>query len=269
MYCEFFQLKERPFNVTADPNFFYLSKSHREAYSHLLYGINERKGILEITGEVGTGKTTLCRAFLNELERKTKTAFIINPLLSDLQLLQAVILDFGIRIKRFSRLEIIWELNKFLLKERKEGSNVVLIIDEAQNLKPKQLEQIRLLSNLETEKEKLLQIVLVGQPELKKKLELPELRQIRQRIMVFYHIQPLERYEINDYVYHRLKVAGDAGSIIFEEDTMDEIYNFSKGIPRLVNVVCDRALLLGFVQQTYKITKEILNRCIEELISNQ
>ena len=208
MYCQFYGLKERPFNVTSDPAFFFSSRKHKEALSHLLYGVTQRKGIIVLTGEIGAGKTTLCRFFLNQLGINVKTAFILNPLFSEAQLLEAIINDFGLNIKNKSRLSLVGELNRFLLAQSAEKNNVVLIIDEAQHLKPQQLEQIRLLSNLETEKDKLLQIILVGQPELNHRLDLYQLRQLQQRIMVRYHIGSLDRTEIKDYIEHRINVAG-------------------------------------------------------------
>lgn len=265
MYESFFGLKERPFNVTADPNFLFFSKKHREAFDHLIYGIKERKGFLEITGEIGTGKTTLCRALLGQLDEKTKTAFILNSNLPEMQLLLAIVTDLGLSVKPKTKINLLSELNRFLMGELKAGSNVVLIIDEAQNLKAAQLEQIRLLSNLETDKEKLIQIVLVGQPELKEKLDSPELEQLRQRISVRYHILPLDRTEIGDYIYHRLHVAGADGSIAFEPDTMGEIYGYSSGVPRLINLVCDRVLLLGFTMETKTITLDMIKRSVEEI----
>lgn len=267
MYCQYYGLKERPFNVTSDPAFFFLSRKHKEALSHLLYGASQRKGIIVLTGEIGTGKTTLCRFFLNKLEKNVKTAFILNPHFSETQLLEAIVKDFGITTKNNTRLGLVWDLNKFLLNESETGSNVILIIDEAQNLKPGQLEQVRLLSNLETEKEKLLQVVLAGQPELNRRLNLYDLRQLRQRIMVRYHISPLEKDEIRDYVYHRLNVAGSTADIEFTEGAIEVIANFSSGTPRLINMICDRALLAGFVSETKKIDLTIINKCIEELDS--
>ncbi|MFH1202297.1 MAG: AAA family ATPase [Candidatus Omnitrophota bacterium] len=265
MYEKFFGLREKPFNVTSDPSFFYLSRRHREAFSFLVYGISERKGIIEITGEIGTGKTTLCRTLLNHLDKKTKTAFILNPNFSEVQFLQAVVEDFGIATKTKSRLGLVQALNIFLLEESKAGRNIVLIIDEAQNLKPNQLEQIRLLSNLETEKEKLLQIILVGQPELHGKLKLPQLRQIAQRISVRYHILPLDRDELETYINHRLKIAGANGTLKFLSESFDAIFSFSKGVPRLINMLCDRALLACFVKEAKEISPEIVEKCIEEL----
>ena len=184
MYNEYFQFKENPFNITADPDFFFSSAHHEEAFSHLLYGINQRKGILVITGEVGTGKTTLCRTLLNRLDHNIKTALILNPNFSDLQLLQLVLKDLGLEGSFKNKNTCITALNNYLLKESNLGNNVALIVDEAQNLGVRQLEQIRLLSNLETEKQKLLQIVLVGQPELTEKLKLKNLRQLNQRVTV-------------------------------------------------------------------------------------
>lgn len=265
MYEKFYDFKERPFNVTSDPAFFFLSKKHKEAFSHLIYGIEQRKGILQITGEIGTGKTTLCRALLNRLDKKIKTALILNPSFSEVQLLQLIIEDLGITSKSKSRIRLISELNKFLIQETNSGGNVVLIIDEAQNLKIGQLEQIRLLSNLETEKEKLLQIILVGQPELKEKLSLPQLRQLNQRISVKYHIQPLDKDELRDYIGHRLRVAGDGNTVSFSPEAVGEIFLYSQGVPRLINILCDRALLAGFVLNSKHINYEIIKRCVEEL----
>lgn len=265
MYKKFYNLKEKPFNITSDPSFLFLSKRHKEAFSHLIYGIEDRKGFLEITGEVGTGKTTLCRALLNKLDGNTKTAFVLNPDLSQLQLLQVIIEDFGLQVEKKSKMHIFNQLNKFLLDQLACGNNVVLIIDEAQNLKPPVLEQIRLLSNLETEKEKLFQIVLVGQPELHKRLDSPQLRQLRQRIAVRYHILPLEKDETEDYITHRLAVAGSVGDIIFEDRAINLIYGYSNGVPRLINLVCDKALLLGFVLETKKINVDIVMKSIKEI----
>mgnify|MGYP001596321853 FL=1 len=265
MYCQFYSLKERPFNVTSDPAFFFLSRQHKEALSHLLYGVTQRKGILVITGEIGTGKTTLCRFFLNQLPKNVKTAFILNPYFSEIQLLEAIINDFGLKVKNKSRLSFVWELNRFLLSESEDGNNVVLIIDEAQNLRPQALEQVRLLSNLETEKDKLIQIVLMGQPELNRKLNLYDLRQLQQRIMVRYHITPLEKDELSEYINHRLNIAGSNGSINFTDEALKVISDFSYGVPRLINIICDRALLAGFVAEAKTIDLDIINKCIKEL----
>jgi len=265
MYLSFYGLKKKPFNITSDPNFLFMSKRHKEAFSHLLYGIRERKGFLEITGEIGTGKTTLCRALLNELNGHTKTSFILNPNLSEVQLLQSILEDFGLSVKRKTKVELFKKLNKFLLEQAAQDCNVVLILDEAQNLTAKLLEQIRMLSNLETETEKLFQIILVGQPELKERLQSPKLTQLRQRIAIRYHIMPLDRNEVGKYIYHRLEVAGSGGSIIFSDEAMDEIYGYSQGTPRLINVLCDKALLFGFVQETKSISADMVKRSIKEI----
>lgn len=269
MYREFFGLKEKPFNVTADPNFLFLSRKHKEALAHLVYGIKEKKGFLEITGEIGTGKTTLCRALLNQLDNETtRTAFIWNPALSPLQLLKAIVDDFGIELKRQTRMGIISALNKFLIEQLSAFHNVVLIIDEAQNLKNSLLEEVRLLSNLETEKEKLLQIVLVGQPELREKLNNPSLRQLRQRIGIRYHILPLDRDEIDAYINHRLNIAGSNGNISFSLKAVNEIFKYSQGIPRLINILCDKALLLAYVWERMEIGEDIIRKSIREIEGN-
>jgi general secretion pathway protein A len=265
MYLDFYCLKEKPFNVTSDPNFFFMSKKHKEAFSHMVYGIREKKGFLEITGEIGTGKTTLCRSLLNQLEDNVKTAFILNPDLSEMELLRAIIEDFGISTeKKRGKLELFRMLNGFLIEQLEHDNNVVLILDEAQNLKPSLLEKIRMLSNLETEKEKLFQIILVGQPELRDRLAKPQLKQLRQRIGVRYHIKPLDRDEVGQYISHRLKVAGSDGKLKFDEEAIDEIYKYSEGVPRLINVVCDKALLMGYVRESHDIGGDISRRSIRE-----
>src|SRR3989338_6788873 len=265
MYREFFGLKEKPFNVTSDPNFLFLSRVHKEAFSHLLYGIKERKGFLEITGEIGAGKTTLCRALINQLDRKTKSAFIFNSTLPELQLLQSMLEDFGITVARKNKGSLLRQLNNFLIEELSKGNNVILIIDEAQNLKTGILEEIRMLSNLESDKEKLFQIILVGQPELRNKLNSPNLKQLKQRIGVRFHITPLKKDEIGKYIYHRLAVAGSNGEISFSQDAIAEVYLFSGGIPRLINMICDKALLAAYVMETRIITLPIVERSIQEI----
>ncbi len=279
MYCRYYGLKEPPFNVTSDPAFFFSSKKHQEALAHLIYGVSQRKGIIVLTGEIGTGKTTICRFFLNQLDQNVKTAFILNPTFSEIQLLESILKDFGITSRNRTKLGMIQALNTFLLRQSTAGNNLVLIIDEAQNLHPELLEQIRLLSNLETQKNKLLQVILVGQPELNTRLNLYDLRQLRQRIMVRYHITPLDKDEIKNYINYRLKIAGaEHGSfsrnspnsqisskIEFSEEALDLISRFSEGTPRLINMICDRALLAGFVAETGHINAAIIQRCIEEL----
>ena len=264
MYCKFYNLQEKPFNVTSDPAFFFASRAHQEAISHLSYGVNQRKGIIVITGEIGTGKTTLCRFFLDTQGKNIKTALILNPYFPQEQLLVAIVKDFGINVKDKSSFSCVWHLNKFLLSQSEKGNNIVLIIDEAQNLAVSQLEQVRLLSNLETHKHKLLQIVLVGQPELNRKLELYELRQLQQRITVRYHIQALGEDEVNQYIRHRLNIVSGS-HITFTGGAIKAVTELSLGTPRLVNIICDRALLAGFVKETYCIDEEIIQRCRHDL----
>jgi general secretion pathway protein A len=229
-----------------------------------LYGISSKTGLMLITGEVGTGKTTLCKTLISKLPPEIKTSFILNPCFSDVQLLCAIIEDFGLNLIKKNRLEIIKKLNEFLVDINSKGNNAVLIVDEAQNLNARQLEQIRLLSNLETSQDKLLQIILVGQPELKTKLEQFNLRQIRQRICVKYDILPLAEAEVRNYIEFRLKAAGESNIEILPE-SYGLIYEFSKGIPRLINALCDRALLYGFVKEKKIFDTEIFRACIEEL----
>lgn len=269
MYNEFYHFKENPFSMTADPEFFFASAQHTEASAHLIYGIQQRSGIMVVTGEIGTGKTTLCRTFLNRLDNHVKTAFILNPYFSELQLLQLIVKDLGIEGKYKNKLDLIDALNVFLLQQAYEGNNVVLIIDEAQNLKPRQLEQIRLLSNLETEKTKLLQIVLVGQPELLEKLKLSSLRQLTQRISVRFHILPLEEEDTEKYVHHRLQIANrtDNGKIgvHFTDGAINALYDLTHGTPRLINILCDRALLSGFVLGVRTIDEQIIYKSAQEV----
>ena len=268
MYIRYYGFKEKPFNITSDPSFFFLSKRHKEAIACVSYGIKERKGIITLTGEIGTGKTTLCRSLLAQLDKSIKTSVVLNPYFSDVQLLEFIVQDFGIKIKRRSRLHIINELNTFLLHESSLGNNAVIIIDEAQNLTIRQLEQIRLLSNLETDKEKLLQIVLVGQPELRDKLNLYQLRQIKQRVMVDYHIEPLAQDELTQYIRHRVTIAlqpQNEKKVSFSEDAVTAIFKFSQGIPRLINLICERALLLGFIQEKNIIGETIISTCIKDI----
>jgi len=264
MYLNVYGLKESPFNITSDPSFFFESASHKEALATLLYGIKEKKGIILVSGEVGTGKTTLCRTLLKKLSKEIKTSLILNPYFSEVQLLQAIVEDFGINIKKRNRLDIVKGLNSFLLDASLLGGGAVLIIDEAQNLSSRQLEQVRLLSNLETSDQKLLQIVLFGQPEIEKKLQKFSLRQIRQRIAVKYKLSPLRRKEIKPYVEHRLKKSKSTNIKILPE-SYDVIYEFSKGIPRLINILCDRALLFGFVKEERMLCPSAFRVCVEEL----
>ena len=269
MYREYYCLRESPFNITPDPRFLYLTEQHSEALNHLLFGIRQRKGFICLTGEVGAGKTTLCRAILNKLDERYRTALIMNPKLTDTQLLRAIVEEFGIETKRRDRLGYLSLLNKFLLKVNSEGGDAVLIIDEAQVAATETLEAIRLLSNLETDSQKLLQIVLVGQPELRDKLRRPALRQLAQRITVRYHLGSMSREDTGKYIHHRLKVAGLPAEVAyvlhFDDAAVGEIHRYSRGIPRLVNAVGDKTLLAGYVCRTVNIDRRIVRLAIHEL----
>ncbi|NIO08570.1 MAG: AAA family ATPase [Deltaproteobacteria bacterium] len=266
MYEEFYGLKEKPFNLTPDPRYFFLSENHREAYEHLLYGIREREGFIVITGEVGTGKTTLCRTLLNQIDpNATDTALIFNPLLSEQELLQCILSDFGVKTRARAKKGYLDELNQFLLRQQSLNRHSILIIDEAQALSLPVLEEIRILSNLETEKEKLLQIILIGQNELNDKLTLPRLKQLNQRISIRYALRALKKDEVPRYIQHRLMVAGSSGDIQFTSGAFREVIRFSQGIPRLVNLACDRALLAGFAAQSREIQRSTVAKGLKSL----
>ena len=265
MYNDFYRFQEAPFNITPDPRFLFFSERHREAFNHILFGVKERKGFIQITGEVGAGKTTVCRAILKELGPTYRTALILNPCMTSAQLLKTVITEFGLNPRRGDRATSLEMLNEFLLHEAIIGNDVVLFIDEAQDLDWELLEQVRLLSNLETEKSKLLQIVLLGQPELRDKLEQSNLRQLRQRITVRYHLKPLSREDTEAYIRHRLAVAGSNGRPLFTPWAVRRIYGYSGGVPRLINAVCDKALLYGYVNGTYELKSRAVRQAIREL----
>ena len=265
MYCQFYRFNRIPFSTTSEPHYFYDSASHREACAAVKYGIARRKGIILVTGEVGTGKTTLCRKVIAELDAGVKVSLILNPFFSDSQLLQAIVEDFGIQTPKKSRLDLVKALNSFLMGLHAAGGNAVLVIDEAQHLKPRQLELVRLLSNLETSDEKLLQLVLAGQPELDEKLSRHELRQIRQRIFVKCRLAPLAANELEGYMNVRLNQAGRSDFDI-KDECYPIIYGFSRGVPRLVNMLCDRALLMGYVRGQARWDEAILNDAIKEIL---
>jgi len=268
VYLEYYGLNVPPFDITPNPRFLFYSAKHREAYNHLLYGILERKGFVQLTGEVGAGKTTLCRAMLEQLNDQFSTALILNPVMSADELMQAIAMEFGLGVTGLDRLETLTVINHFLLKQVEQQRESVLIIDEAQDLTHDLLEQVRLLSNLETDDRKLLQIVLLGQPELRDRLNDHELRQLRQRITVRYHLPPLSRYEVSHYIQHRLEVSGAKDGPYFTQPALWRVHRYSAGIPRLVNAVCDKALLAGFVLQTDRITYGMVGRAIRELEGN-
>ncbi len=265
MYIKFYNLRELPFHVTPDPRFLYWTRHHREAFEQILYGIQNRKGFIELTGDVGSGKTTLCRAILSTLGSDVSTALLLNPCLSPTQLLRAMLNDFGLPIRGRDRLAYIEALNEFLLEQNRLGNNVALFIDEAQDLSSDVMEQIRLLSNLETDQHKLIQMVLCGQPELRNRLDQPELRQLRQRIAVRCYLSPLTLEETMRYIEHRLKVAGSDGRLTFEPEAVREIYRYSRGCPRLINAICDGALLAGYVARSRDIDLRCVQTALEQL----
>jgi general secretion pathway protein A len=262
---EYYGLKEAPFNITPNPRFLFFSAKHREAFNHLLYGVRERKGFVQLTGEVGAGKTTLCRALLDQLGENFSTALILNPVLDADQLVKAIAMELGIQTKGLDRVEAIAEINHYLLKQLERGRDTVLIIDEAQDLAPELLEQVRLLSNLETDDRKLLQIILMGQPELRDRLNDYRLRQLRQRITVRFHLAPLKRAEVAQYIQHRLQVSGANGAPYFTTAAIWRIYHYTKGIPRLINSLCDKCLLAGYVRQREQIDFRMVGTAIREL----
>jgi general secretion pathway protein A len=266
MYEKFFQLKYSPFNLTPDPQFFFFSRHHEEAFSQIIYGIQQRKGFILITGEVGTGKTTLCRLLLEHLDRQVKTALIFNPNLSTIELLQAINQDFGIDGQSHTKKALLDELNRYLLGALSRGENAVVIVDEAQNLSVECLEEIRMLSNLETTSEKLLQIVLMGQPELRQKLGISSLRQLNQRIALRYHLQPLDLEMAREYVHFRLRVAGGIDQVHFTSSAVQSIHQFSQGIPRLINIICDKALLAAYVSESKVITPSVIKTALADLV---
>lgn len=266
MYAAFYGLREMPFNITPDPRFLYLAPTHEEALQHLRYGIAEKKGFIVLTGEVGCGKTTICRKLLEEIdEGSIETALILNPRLSETQILQAILRELGVDKVRRSRSDLLEQLNAHLLEKIAEGKDIVLIIDESQNMSFEALEHVRLLSNLETNTQKLLQIILIGQPELKAKLQQDRLRQLRQRILVQHDLRPLNRDEMARYIQHRLTLAGANGRPHFTRHALRSIYRHSRGIPRMINNICDKALLAAFVKSSDTISWWEVRRAVKEL----
>ncbi len=265
MYQNYYGFTEKPFAITPNPHFLFLSKTHKEVFAHLLYGIRQRSGFIELIGEVGTGKTTVLRTLMGQLtEENYRLALIFNPSLSAGELLRGINREFGLAAAA-TPAELLEDLNHFLLRENAAGRTVILVIDEAQNLEPAVLEQIRLLSNLETETTKLIQIVLVGQPELAELLARPDLRQLAQRITVRFHLQPMDFADSAAYIEHRLQVAGGHGRNIFTPAAVRRIYRWSGGLPRLINVLCDRALLVGYTENLREINPAQVTVAIREL----
>jgi general secretion pathway protein A len=265
MYTAFYGLREKPFALLPDPRFLFLAEAHREALAHLLYGIDQGEGFIAVTGEVGTGKTTICRTLLERLGAETEVAFLFNPSRSGIELLQDISAEFGLDSTGLSRSKLGIELNRFLLRKKQERRRVLLIIDEAQNLSHDTLEQVRLLSNLETSSSKLIQILLLGQPELDHKLDSPELRQLRQRISVRWGLRPLTAKETYAYVRHRIKVAAGAERSVFSDAGLREVHRRSGGVPRIVNVLCDRSMLAGYVARQATIGPALVRRAAREI----
>ncbi len=265
MYIQHFELTEKPFNVTPNPRFVFLSKQHREVFAHLLYGLQNRCGFIEITGEVGAGKTTALRTLFHQLDsNEYRLALIFNPTLSADELLEAICQELEIPVVQGDRRGLLDHLNQYLLQENAAGHTVVLVIDEAQNLPVPVLEQIRLLSNLETETDKLIQIVLVGQPELGELLEQPNLRQFSQRISIRYHLYPMDQEDTCAYIRHRLTIAGSQKNI-FTPSACKSIYKLSRGLPRLINILCDRALLAAYSEDKGEVSHKETQKAFDEL----
>ena len=265
MYLKFFGLLGKPFNATPDPRFLYMSPGHREAIAQLYYGTEQRKGFMVLTGQVGTGKTTLLNALRQRLDGRTAVSFIFTSTLPFDDMLEYVLADLGIAKRQESRAQRIIALNDFLIERERAGQNTVLIIDEAQNLSPETMEQIRLLSNFETPTTKLLQILLVGQPELKIKLQLPELRQLKQRIGLRCQIPPLTAEETRSYIRNRLRIAGARDLGIFTDSAVGRMTEYAGGIPRVINILGDHCLLFGYADQLRRIDRSSVNEAIEYL----
>ena len=268
MYTSFFGLGEKPFAITPDPRYLFMSERHAEALAHLLYGINEAGGFIQLTGEVGTGKTTVVRSLLERMPGHADVAVILNPQLTPVEFVLTICEELGIFMRdddASSIKDLVDLLNKRLLEAHAKGRRVVVIVDEAQNLTPETLEQVRLLTNLETASQKLLQIILIGQPELREVLARVELRQLAQRITGRYHLDPLSRAETAAYVNHRLKVAGSASGEIFSAAALREVHRLSSGIPRIINVICDRALLGAFTQEQHRIGPSLVREAAGEV----
>jgi general secretion pathway protein A len=268
MYTAHFSLKENPFNLSPDPKYLYLSPQHTEVLNCLIYGINERKGFIVITGEIGTGKTTVCRTLLSRLNQSVESALIFNSAISDLELLEAINQELGISILQSEKTKknCIDALNEYLLRQFSLNKNVVLMIDEAQNLSRSTMEQIRMLSNLETFQEKLLQIVLIGQPELQDILTLPSLKQLNERITLRYHIKSLDKKYVKDYIRHRLTVAGGMEtSDLLTQGAYRLIYDYSLGNPRRINAICDRAFLIAYSKNMARVDRRTVRAAINDI----
>jgi len=265
MYETFFNLRIKPFELVPDPNFIYLSKSHKKAITFLDYGIRARAGFILLTGEVGSGKTTIIRDLLGKHYEQLVLAKVFNTRVTSEQLLAMINDDFGLQTQGKDKVTLIRDLNEFLVDQYARGNQPILIIDEAQNLAEDLLEEVRMLSNLETSDSKLLQIILVGQPELRTILSVPGLRQLRQRISINCHLQSLDRQETEQYIVHRLEVAGNAAAVAFPPESLDIVYRFSRGIPRLINIICDFLMLSAFAEEVKVISVDMVREVIGEL----
>jgi general secretion pathway protein A len=263
MYTTFYGLNEKPFEISPDPKFLYLSPGHQEALAHMVYAVSQRIGFTVITGEVGTGKTTLVQSLLSHLNGSTRTAYLFNPNLSTLDFLEYICEDLGVKISRRSKGQFIAHLYQALLEYYARNVSVVLIIDEAHRLKPELLEEVRLLTNLETPKGKLLQVILVGQPELNETLDRKEFRQLKQRISLRYHLRMLTKKETFEYIENRLQKAGWKGPSIFSAKALERIFEYSQGIPRLINIVCDNSLISGYAADRQIIEKKTIQEVID------
>jgi general secretion pathway protein A len=265
MYLSFYGLREAPFAPTPDPKFLFQSARHREALAQLIYGVRERKGFIVLTGEIGTGKTTLLRTLLERLDADTPVAYVHNSALNIEGLLEYVLQDWGVKSTASTHAQRLFELNEFLIDQHRKGGTPVLVIDEAQNLSVETLEAVRMLSNFETTNQKLMQILLVGQPELRVKLDLPELRQLKQRIGLRCHIAPLSAEETRLYIRHRLRIAGAIDAGIFTDGAIQKIADYSGGTPRVINIVCDHCLLSGFADSKKRVDAGTVSEAIEYL----
>lgn len=266
MYLKHFGLKEKPFEITVDPRFLYLSETHKEALAHLVYAVQERKGFAVITGDAGTGKTTLVQTLLGRLDGTTRTAFIFNPRLENNgEFLRSICEDLEVKGQKDSKVDCLTRLNDFLLDCFSRGDNVVVIIDEAHTLSPDLLEEVRLLTNLETPRNKLLQVMLLGQPELDSMLGHSRFLALKQRINVRYRLQPLSREEMGEYITRRLRVAGARTTVLFTRGALKKIYRYSRGIPRVINIVCDNALTNGYGEGKKMIDAGVIREVISDL----
>lgn len=264
-YEEFFGFRTKPFELVPNPDFMYPSGTHKKAMTYLEYGIREKIGFILLTGEVGSGKTTLIRDLIKKLDARVKLSKVFNTNVNCEQLISMVNDDFGLDVRGKDKVMLLKDLNDYLIAQYAEGSHSVLIIDEAQNLGPELLEEVRMLSNLETDRTKLLQIILAGQPELGRTLARAELRQLRQRISISCNILPLTSEETIEYILHRLEVAGNRQAITFLDGTIDIVHNFSRGIPRFINIICDFLLLAAFAEETRQLSVDIVNDVIQSI----